>query len=126
MRFAATYIPPGGCVLVPEKDRQLFADGDVTSVRCVAAIPLEAKDGKTAVKVEDSGYFRLSVNNLTQQTLGCVRVFYKQYSAEQAMYIGGVTYSAVLTELLPGQCRIVTPYQYASGYAKVVAVVVEM
>jgi hypothetical protein len=41
------------------------------------------------------------------------------------LHIGGITLSAVIPDLLPGETRVVTPYRYAGDYSAVVAVVVD-
>ena len=67
----------------------------------------------------------LEVTNLTEQEMDCVRIYYKHHEGENDLYVGGITYSAVIPNLSPGETRSITPYRYASGYAQVVAVVPE-
>ncbi len=125
LTFTATYIPPGGRVIVPEKDRQVYTQEAVADIAYPVVIPMEGEMGSETVDVAESGMFALTVTNGTKDCLPCVRVFYKQYDAGQGAYVGGVTYSAVLTDLKPGESRGLMLYRYAAGYAKVVAVIIE-
>ena len=65
------------------------------------------------------------VTNLTDRVLPYVRIFYKQHDAKEDLHIGGITYSAVLPDLMPGETRDITPYRYANGHSAVVAVVID-
>lgn len=125
LRFEVTYIPPGGRVIVPEKDASPYFRGAVTDIEYPVVVPMEEAVQTDAVAIAENGAFAMTVTNVTENTLSCVRVFYKQYDAQKGMYVGGVTYSAVLTDLKPGESRNLMPYCYAAGYAKVAAVVTE-
>ena len=61
-----------------------------------------------AVKVTENEDGTLNVTNLTQQTIPCVRVFYKFCMTPGSIYVGGITYTAKLTDLAPGQTQQVT------------------
>jgi hypothetical protein len=67
----------------------------------------------------------MTVTNLTAEVMPCVRVFYKQHEGASDLYVGGITYSAVIPDLQPGETRQITPYRYANGYSAVVAVVID-
>lgn len=125
LRFEATYIPPGGRVVVPEKNGQEYLRDAVTDISYPVVIPMEKETGAAAVSVTENGTFAVTVTNVTQERIACVRIFYKQYDAEHDVCVGGTTYSAVLTDLKPGESRNLMPYRYAAGYAKIVMVIVE-
>ena len=121
--FTATYIPAGCRVVVLEKNKSPYTRDAVTDIEFGAVVPLE--ESQTAVSVTEEGAFSLRVTNKTREPLSAVRVFYKQYDATRGIYVGGTTYSAVITALQPGECRSMMPHRYAADYAKVVAVVAE-
>lgn len=75
-----------------------------------------------AVKVTENEDGTLNVTNLTQQTIPCVRVFYKFCMTPGSIYVGGITYTAKLTDLAPGQTQQVTASHYASGFSEVIMV----
>lgn len=123
LRFAVGYIPPGGTVLAEEKNRMLYTEGLVTGTKLISLVALETYLD-TRVLVEESGEFELTLTNLTDEVLGDIRVFYKRYDAAEDRYIGGVTYSLIVPQLLPGQSRRVWPYLYVREQMKVVAVTI--
>ncbi len=123
--FDATYIPPKASVLILEENRALFSDSPVTDCQCKTVIPGDFDMEQRQVAVKDDGLTGLSVTNLTEKTLSCVWVYYKHYDASEDLCLGGITYSVMLSELLPGESRILRPYRYAAGYSKAVAVIVE-
>ena len=125
LTFTVTYIPPNGRVIVPEKDLQVYTRDAVMDISYPVVLPLVDGAGSKTIAVTEDGVFSLNVTNGAEESFSYVRVFYKQYDNENDVYVGGITYSAVLTDLEPGERRPVMPYRYAAGYAKVVAVVTE-
>lgn len=125
MTFDATYIPPKGSVLLLEEEKQPYTDAPVTQCRYRTVIPGDFDLSQREIRIEEEGLGNLKVTNLTDQPMGCVRVFYKHHEGKSDLYVGGITYSVVIPDLQPGETRTVTPYRYACGYALVVAVVEE-
>lgn len=123
--FDATYIPPKSTVLLLEDNKQPYSDAPATACRCRTVIPGVFDRAERSVSVKETGMCTLEVTNLTEQEMDCVRVYYKLHEGEKDLYVGGITYSTVIPNLLPGETRAITPYRYASGYAQVVAVVLE-
>lgn len=123
--FDATYIPPRGTVLILEKNRQPYTRETVTGCRCRTLIPGSFDWEKERVLIRQGDGFSVEVTNLTEETMSCVRVFYKQHEGVSDLYVGGITYSAVIPDLQPGETRKITPYRYAHGYSAVVAVVID-
>ena len=125
LSFDATYIPPKGTVLILESNRALFSDSPIEECRCRTMIPGSFDWEEDKISVESRGLGSLVVTNITQTAFPCVRIYYKQYDGESAMCLGGITYSAVITDLQPGKSVTISPYHYAVGYGQVVAIVVE-
>lgn len=123
--FDATYIPPKSTVLLLEENKAVYSDAPVTQCRCRTVIPGVFDWAQRTVRIQEEGMCGLKVTNLTDREINCVRVFYKHHNGEEDMYVGGITYSAVIQNLKPGETRLISPYRYASGYAQVVAVVEE-
>ena len=124
LRFEATYIPPGGKVLVLEKDAQLYDMERVLNFKCPKIVTATVNE-QSLVQVQPDGACNMTVANLSAQPIRCVRVFYKQYYEKDGQFIGGVTYSLVLTDLQPGESRRLSPYHFASEYSRIVWVVTE-
>ena len=125
MVFDATYISPKGSVLLLEENKSPYCDAPVTQCRYRTVIPGDFDMSQREVRIEEEGLGSLKVTNLTEETMSCVRVFYKHHEGQSDLYVGGITYSVVIPDLQPGETRIITPYRYACGYALVVAVVEE-
>lgn len=117
LRFYLTYLPPGGRVLVVEKDGKRFSRERVTDCRCLL---LDRSFGESApdipVTETETG---LRVENRTEQTV-TVTVYYKSYYAPDRFYLGGQTRSVTLKELRPGETREFLPPHYAPGSSRVV------
>ena len=74
------------------------------------------------VQVQENGDQSLTVSNLTNEDIPAVRIFYKFYMEEEETYVGGITYTAKLTDLKAGESRKITPSHYVSGYSRVMMV----
>lgn len=123
--FDATYIPPKGSVMILEKNRTAYSLDPVESCSCRTLIPGDYDWEKDQVQIQPGEGFGMVVTNLTDRVLPYVRIFYKQHDAREDLHIGGITYSAVLPDLMPGESRDITPYRYANGHSAVVAVVID-
>lgn len=122
--FAAGYIPPGGTVLVEERQRKPYSYAPVSAVHCTELTMLETED-HFRIQALPAGENGLTVTNLSDQTAPCVRIFYKQYDPQLDLYIGGVTCSVELPRLHSGESRSFWPYGYEQDSAKIVAIVVQ-
>ena len=119
--FEADHIPAGETVVILEKSGSLYRQGDYT--RCNGWQELGQKDAVSAdVSVTDMALGTVVVNNLTDETLRNVCVYYKTWLAPPNIYVGGITYMVQIPVLLPKQSKHLYPYHYAAGYSKVVAV----
>lgn len=123
LHFEATYIPPGGSVLVLEKDAQLYDTAQIVDFKCPKIVAVKLPEQQ--VQAQGEGACTLKVTNPAETPLSCVRVFYKQYYEQDDLLLGGVTYSLVLNNLQPGESRTASPYHFATRYSHIVAVIVE-
>lgn len=120
--FEATAIPAGQTVVVQEADRAAYRDAVLTG--CTADVAeLEAMEmSEDQVRVTDNGDNSLTVTNLTQEPIVCVRVFYKYYMEDLDVYVGGIAYTAKVTDLQPGEEVQIIPSHYAAGSSRIVMV----
>ena len=118
--FEADRIPPESTVLVLEQSRAPYSGPEIDGGRCLTL--LSGNFGCAGeIGIRDEG-MDLAVTNRTEEALCGIRLYYKQLVAGEEMYLGGVTYSAEIACLQPGETRRIVPYHYAAGYARVVAV----
>ena len=72
--------------------------------------------------VEETAEGSLLVTNITETDIPCIRIFYKFYMYDTNVYVGGITYTAKVTNLAAGASCIVTPSHYLQGYSKIIMV----
>lgn len=121
LTFVLTDLPAGATLAAQESNRSAYSKQDCYGVRAeVAENNLEQSSKLVKVEEEESG--SLLVTNLSGSDIPCVRVFYKYYLDEDSAYLGGITYTAKLTNLEAGDARSIQPTHYLQGYSKVVMV----
>lgn len=119
--FEADHIPAGETVVILESNGSLYRKGNYIQCNGWQELGQEiAIPG--AVSVTDIALGTVVVNNLTDETLRNVCVYYKTWLSPPDVYIGGITYMVQIPVLLPRQSKHLYPYHYAVGYSKVVAV----
>ncbi len=119
--FEADHIPPGGTVVILEKSGSKYRQGNF--IKCNGWQEQgKENDVSKAISVTDMALGTVVVNNLTDETLRNVCVYYKAWLSPPDVYMGGITYMVQIPVLLPGQSKYLYPYHYAVGYSKVVSV----
>lgn len=120
--FKASAIPAGARIAVQEMNKVSCSDGAL--LECSASIAaLETLDlAEDALKLEDNGDNSITITNLTNEEIVTVRVFYKYYLEDEATFIGGITYTAKISNLKPQESIVVTPSHYTSEGSVVVMV----
>ena len=118
--FTASDIPAGSRVIAQEKNKNAYT-GEAYSDCTASVAVIDAFDMDEKVQVTENGG-SLSVTNLTDSAIPCVRIFYKLYMEEENAYVGGITYVAKITDLRANATLNVTPSHYAQGYSKIMMV----
>lgn len=122
LTFEASAVPPQATVVVQESGKTAWTEGTCTSCTAEVARLDEFELSEDQVKVVDNGDGSLTVTNLTDQEIPAVRLFYKFYMSDEDVYVGGIAYTAKITELAGKASVTVTPSHYVSGSAKVLMV----
>lgn len=122
LAFEASDLPAGSMAVVQEKNKTPFRAGTYTDCTATVAEVGEFEMSEEQVKVKEQEEQGLVVTNLTEEDIPAVRVFYKFYMEEETTYVGGITYTAKITDLRAGESREITPSHYVSGYSKVMMV----
>lgn len=120
--FQASDIPAGACVVVQEANQASYQSGTYTDCTAETAEMTAFELSADQVKVEENEDGSLTVYNLTEEDIPCVRIFYKFYYEEENAYIGGITYTAKLTNLAAKASQTVTPSHYSAGYSKIMMI----
>ncbi len=122
LSFQLSDVPAGASVVVQEANQTAYTGGTYTDVSADVAEIGEFGMASDQVSVAENEDGSLCVTNLTGTEIPCVRLFYKFYMEEENTYVGGITYTAKLTNLTANEVRNVTPSHYSAGYSKVVMV----
>ena len=116
--FDATMLPPGGRVLIPERQGKSLGNSEIVSYfgwntvkpeSC--GLPLEI------VEMTDTA---IIIQNTSCNVLSDLKVFYRTYIQEGDFYMGGKAFFATLSELNAHGSAEIQPQNYAPGYSKVV------
>ena len=119
LSFEITYFPPGSDLLVLEKDQTPFSEAPVERLCCPRLSYFEGSLRSPQVYVSPYGACSMVATNLTDRPLETVNIFYKHYFTEENLYIGGITYQAILNCLQPGESRSTTAYHFLSDQGKI-------
>lgn len=122
LEFELTSLPSGQYMVVQEKNGTPYSACDAfLSVRTDVAT-LNAAEFADNVAVYENESGGLTVENLGDSTISTVRVFYKFFSADDGVFVGGITYNARVDDLAPGATADILPSHYQQGYSLVVMV----
>lgn len=122
LQFDASALPAGGTVVVQEKNKTPFQEGNYSDCSATVAEISGFEMSEDKVQVEESGEQSLTVTNLTDEDIPAVRVFYKFYMEDEGTYVGGITYTAKITNLAAGASQTITPSHYVQGSSRVMMV----
>ena len=122
LKFIASALESGGRMIILEADGKQFRNG--TYSNCVADVATSAEFtmSENQVRVEENAEGGLLVTNITGKDIPCIRIFYKFYMTDSDVYVGGITYTAKVTDLAAGASCTVTPSHYLKGYSKIIMV----
>ena len=118
LSFKASAIPAGATVVVLEAAQTGWSDEAVTQIYASASDGSSFEMSGDQIQIEDNGDDSITVTNISDKEIPCVRFFYK-YKMEENIYVGGIAYVAKLTGLDAGESQTVRPSHYVSGSSEV-------
>lgn len=120
--FDISALPAGQRLVVQEKTGKSLPEGQATAATAlvVQRANMEMSEGK--VKVTDNGNNTLTIENLTEETISTVRVFYKYYMENEDVFVGGIAFTVRLSRLGGGAKVTIQPAHYTSQTSRVVMV----
>lgn len=121
--FRVTSLPKGMSVVVQEKNRNPVAAGKLE--KCTANVINAVKDfqlSPSQISITENADNSLVIKNLTSKDLPSIRLFYKYFMEEEQLLVGGVTFSANVTDLKAGQSKTIKPTHYLTGASTIVMV----
>ena len=120
--FQMSGLSAGNIVVVQEASKQAYESGEYQSCTGQVAEVDAFEWSEDKIKVTQKPDGSLTVTNLTDSDIPCVRVFYKFYMSEEKVYVGGITYNAKIINLKAEESQTVTPSHYSAGDSKVIMV----
>ena len=120
--FDISALPAGERLVVQEKNGAAVPEG----VPNECAVLLSRRDtmdmSASEVSVVDNGDNSLTVRNLTDQTIPTVRLFYKYFDRQSGVFVGGIAYTAGITQLAGKSSTTVYPAHFNSQSSRIVMV----
>lgn len=121
LSFEISDIPAGAGVTVLESSRTGYAEGILTYTDSQTAYTGsfgQMEDQIGTVVGEDNG---ITVTNLTQEDIPCIRIFYK-FASGETEYIGGITYTAKIDGLEAGGSITIYPSHFSAEGSRIMMV----
>ena len=118
--FEFTYLPAGGRLLVPEKNRLPYVRGKVTDCRCGQLVTGDFGAENAGVGFTQKGMSGIVLENQTQRDLKNVQLYYKNYLKDEGIYVGGTTYQISVGSLPARGKQEISPVYFVWGYSAVV------
>lgn len=122
LRFEVSALPAGGMAVVQESNKVLFQEGNYTDCMATVAEVEDFTMSEDKIRVEETGEQEITVTNLTDQEIPTVRIFYKFYMEDEDTYVGGITYTAKITDLQAGDSQVIQPSHYLKGSSRIMMV----
>ena len=117
LEFEGSDIPSGAMIVLQDKNRTAFSGGTISNCSATVAELDKLEMSENAVQITESSNNSLTINNITNKALPCVRIFYKFYSSDEGAFVGGITYVAKITDLQPDEAQTILPSHYVAGYS---------
>lgn len=120
--FYVSSLPAGKAAIVQAQDRKAIPSGALLSCSAVSAMGegMDRMEDRVLITENDDGSLR--IENLTQEDMPTLRIFYKHYMEDEDLYVGGITYTVKLDGLPAGETVIVRPSHYVAGACRILRV----
>lgn len=119
--FKLSDLPVGQSCIVLEASRHEYKKKDALSlVSRVVALVDEIPFAREQLLVVDNSDDTITIMNLTEKDIPVARVFYKSFSSDDNIFVGGITYNAKAEKIPAGSGVTVAPAHFKSGESVVV------
>ena len=120
--FDISALPVGERVVVQEKNGKTIEEGKTESASALVVQRANMEMSEDKVRVIDNGDNTLTVENLTDEMIPTVRVFYKYYMQDEGLFVGGIAFTVRISRLGAGARVTIQPSHYTSQTSRVVMV----
>lgn len=118
--FDISALPVGERIVVQEKFCKKIPDKDATYATALVIYRDDMVTTNENISVVDNGDNTLTITNLSGEMIPSLRVFYKYYMADEAVFVGGIAFTVRLTRLPAGASVTIQPTHYNSTTSRVV------
>lgn len=120
--FVLSALPAKGRAYVQEKNQKVMPDGGAVECSAVVVHKEEMEMSEKEVSVKENNDNTLTIKNKTDEMIPMIRVFYKYYDKKEKLYLGGIAFTARITELGAGEEITIQPSHYVKENSKVIRV----
>lgn len=120
--FDISALPAGEKLVVQEKSGKTISESEATSASALVVQRANMEMSESKVQVTDNGDNTLTVQNLTNETIPTVRIFYKYYMEDEKLFVGGIAFTVRISRLGAGASVTIQPSHYTSQTSRVVMV----
>ena len=120
--FDISALPAGERLVVQEKTGKTISAGEASAASALVVQRAQMEMSEREVKVTDNGDNTITIENLTDQTIPTVRIFYKYYMQEEGLFVGGIAFTVRIVRLGSGASVTIQPSHYTSQTSRVVMV----
>ena len=121
--FRGEWIPPGVSVALLECSGNRDTEKHFSSCRGWQETVTSECLPVDALSVREYGMGTLEVTNHAAEPMKNIQIIYKCWLSPPGIYVGGIAYRTLITELKPGETVYIDPEKYVCGYSKVVCAV---
>ena len=125
MTFQAQTIPPGGTVLVLERDRQPYTSTKFALCSGQATVEEAILLAATDLCITVSQMNWITVTNMSNRYMSNVRLEHKGWLDEPGICVGGIVYVTSIGDLAPGKTVSVYADHFADEYSRIIRVTCE-
>ena len=122
LEFVVSAIPVDGKVVAQEINQNSCAAGELLECTADIATRAQLERAEGVIEITDNGDDSLTITNLSNQDIVTVRIFYKYYMEDENTYVGGITYTAKISDLKANESRVVAPSHYVSSGSMIMMV----
>ena len=118
LNFELSYLPAGEKILVLESNKHPFTNDLISA--CSGNETLASREIPDLIRIQQIGDRIVSIANPGPLPLKKLKVYYKNYDFESAMFLGGIVYEISIFSLAPGESFVAQPMYYSSETSRIV------
>ena len=115
-------LEPKGVVIVQESTAAIYEDGEYSDFNAEIATMDSMEMATSYVSIDETAEGAIRITNVSEKDIPSVRLFYKFYKSETKVLLGGIAYTAKISDLKQGETREIVPSHYEKGASRIMMV----